>query len=67
MFTAEPSYFNFLMEHRSGRRVRVPLAQAAGFMPEAASAERSRRSQRERAASLNGGCHLAGPCITSGR
>jgi hypothetical protein len=67
MFTAEPSYFNFLMEHRSGRRVRVPLAQVAGFMPEAASTERSRRLQRERAVSLNGGGRLAGQCITSGR
>ncbi len=65
MFTTEPSYFNFLMEHRCGRRVRVPFARAAGLMPEVACAERARRSQRERAASPSGGSHLPG--MTSSR
>ncbi len=46
MFTAEPSYFNFLMDHRSRRRVSVPFAQAAGIAPGRAGTVRSRRSLR---------------------
>jgi hypothetical protein len=65
MFTAEPSYFNFLMEHRSGRRGR--FAQAVGVMPELTGEERSRRAQRERSIVLNGDCDLSGPGATSGR
>jgi hypothetical protein len=34
MFTAEPSYFDFLMKHRTPRRTRVPFAQAVGVVPE---------------------------------
>jgi hypothetical protein len=49
MLTAEPSYFNFLMEHRSVRRVRVPFAQAVGLIPELASVVRARRPQRVQA------------------
>jgi hypothetical protein len=60
MFTTEPSYFNFLMEHRCARRVRVPFMQAAGAMPEATYVERSRWSQHDRAASLNGGSRFLG-------
>jgi hypothetical protein len=67
MFTAKPSYFNFLMEHRCGCRVRVPFAQAVGVMPELTCVERSRRSQRERAVSLNGGSHFVGRSLKSGR
>jgi hypothetical protein len=55
MFTAEPSYFNFLMEHRCARRARFPFGQAAGAMPELPCGERPRRPQRDRAVSLNGG------------
>ncbi len=46
MFTTEPSYFNFLMEHRCARRVRVPIRQAVGIMPGLTRATRSRRLQR---------------------
>jgi hypothetical protein len=60
MFTAEPSYFNFLMEHRSTRRVGVPFVPAVGVIPELTCVERSRRPQRERAVSLNGGSHVLG-------
>ncbi len=45
MFTAEPSYFNFLMQRR-GRRVRVASGRAAGVMPDLACVSRSRREQR---------------------
>jgi hypothetical protein len=34
MITAEHSYFNFLMEYRRARRVRIPFAQVVGVMPE---------------------------------
>jgi hypothetical protein len=60
MFTAEPSYFNFLMERRCAGRARVPFMQAAGVMPELARMERSRWSQRDRAVSLNRGDHFPG-------
>ena len=46
MFTSEPSYFNFLMEHPGARRVRVPFRQAVGIMPKLTRATRSRRPQR---------------------
>jgi hypothetical protein len=59
MFTAEPSYFNFLMGHRCVRRARVPFTQAVGVMPEVTCVERSRWSQRDRAVSLNVGDHFA--------
>jgi hypothetical protein len=65
MFTAEPSYFNFLMEHRCVRRVRVPFAQAVGVMPDLPRAERSRRWQRMEAAPLNAAGHF-GRNIKSG-
>jgi hypothetical protein len=64
MLTAEPSYFNFLMEHRCVRRVRVPFAQAVGVMPNFPRAVRSRRWQRIETASLNGAGHF-GRNITS--
>lgn len=63
MFTAEPSYFNFLMEHRPGRRVR--FAQAVGVIPELTRGERSRRSPRDRSVALDGGAHLSGPGASS--
>jgi hypothetical protein len=44
MTTAEHSYFNFLMEYRRARRVRIPFAQAAGLMPDVACVARARRS-----------------------
>jgi hypothetical protein len=46
MFTAEPSYFNFLMEHRCVRRARVPFAKAVGLIPELTSVVRARWPQR---------------------
>lgn len=42
--TAEPSYFNFLMEMSDLHRAHVPLAQAAGVLPELACAMRVRAS-----------------------
>jgi hypothetical protein len=45
MFTAELSYFNFLMQ-RPGRRVRAASGRAAGVMPDLACVSRSRRPQR---------------------
>jgi hypothetical protein len=42
---AEPSYFNFLMEHRCRfRRGAAPSAQTFGVMPELGYAVRRRRS-----------------------
>jgi hypothetical protein len=41
MTTAEHSYFNFLMEYRCARRVRIPFAQAVGVMPERAPIDRA--------------------------
>jgi hypothetical protein len=41
MTTAEHSYFNFLMEHRCARRVRIPFAQAVGGMPEHTPVDRA--------------------------
>jgi hypothetical protein len=42
---AEPSYFNFLMEHRCHlRRGAVPFAQTYGVMPELGYAVRRHRS-----------------------
>ena len=58
MITAEPSYFNFLMEHRCVRRVRVPFAQAAGVIPDLPRALGSRRWQRMEAAPLNTAGHF---------
>jgi hypothetical protein len=46
MYTAEPSYFVFLMHHRCGRRLRVASGQAAGVMPDIACAMRARLPQR---------------------
>jgi hypothetical protein len=43
MTTAEHSYFNFLMEYRCARRVRIPFAQAVGVMPDLACVARARR------------------------
>jgi hypothetical protein len=54
MFTAEPSYFKFLMEHRCARRARFPFVLAVGVMPEISCAERLRWSPRDRAVSLDG-------------
>jgi hypothetical protein len=54
MFTAEPSYYNFLMEHRCLRRSRVPFAQAVGLIPDLTSVMRARRPQRVQAMSLKG-------------
>jgi hypothetical protein len=42
----EPSYFDFLMKHRCDRRARVPLAQAAGVLPERKRIVRPRRAER---------------------
>jgi hypothetical protein len=50
MFTAEPSYFNFLMEHRCMRR--VPFTRAVGLIPDLTSVVRARRPQRVQAMSL---------------
>ena len=33
MPAAEPSYFDFLMKHRSARRARAPFAQRVGVTP----------------------------------
>jgi hypothetical protein len=44
MTTAEHSYFNFLMEYRCARRVRIPFAQAVGVMPDLACVARARRT-----------------------
>jgi hypothetical protein len=42
---AEPSYFNFLMEHRCRlRRGAAPFAPSSGVMPELGYAVRRRRS-----------------------
>jgi hypothetical protein len=41
MTTAEHSYFNFLMEYRCARRVRIPFAQAVGVMPERTPVDRA--------------------------
>ena len=54
MFTAEPSYYSFLMEHRCARRIRVPFAQAVGLIPDLMSVRRARRPQRLQALSLKG-------------
>jgi hypothetical protein len=34
MPAAEPSYFDFLMKHRSARRTRAPFAQRVGVTPD---------------------------------
>jgi hypothetical protein len=46
MLTAEPSYFNFLMQNRGLRRTPVPFAQAAGVLPELARSIRFRSAVR---------------------
>jgi hypothetical protein len=46
MLTSEPSYFDFLMKRRPLRRTRVPLAQAAGAMPDLKRHPRTRRPER---------------------
>jgi hypothetical protein len=46
MFTAEPSYFNFLMQNRGLRRTPVPFVQAAGILPELARRIRFRSAVR---------------------
>ncbi len=44
MLAGEPSYFDFLMRNRGLRGARVPFAQAAGVLPELASAVRIARA-----------------------
>lgn len=62
MVIAEPSYFDFLMQHRC-RRCRIPFAQAAGFLPEFTSTSGPRCVPSAKFHSRRGRTRLDMQCI----